>query len=376
MNEEQTRLLERIDRLVGEVGDLREGIRRAVIIVETDPEMSLIRVRKVLEQIVRDIFEKGIEEDAGTRPLENLLQRIIKDKLLPRHLAPYANGIRDLGNFGAHGTHDVITSEDLFRSLNMLLPILEWYFTSQRAGNPAAASGHRDESLRLAREAEEKRRVAEEAERARREEEQDRAERERLAQEREERERAERKRLAREKEERERQKAEERGEAEAEERRRRTVPGADGMPISRSHHAGPSTAFRIIGILLMLNIVVPPGLNSVARQGTVGFAFIGGVFAHRLQLGFADILLFVAILNFAVGLAAFFRWGHPKWRILTCCGLGVAFYTWLVWVGGMRISYSFASTDNLLIMISSAVYLIVYLTYLVLLWHWANSSRE
>lgn len=147
MNEEQIRLLERIDRLVGEVGDLREGIRRAVSIVEADPAMSLIRVRKVLEQIVRETFEKRVGEPAGTRPMENLLQRIIKDELLPRNLAPYANGIRELGNFGAHGAHDDVTSDDLFRSLSMLLPILEWYFATQRGPDPAAALGRDKERV-------------------------------------------------------------------------------------------------------------------------------------------------------------------------------------------------------------------------------------
>ncbi len=146
MTPELRRLLDQLDHLAARVEELRSGIRRAAAIVEADPAMALIRVRKVLEYIVRDLFEKRVGEAPGTRPLENLLQRLLKDDHFPRHLAAYANSIRELGNLGAHAPQERITDADLFRALTMLLPILEWYFgpgpaaAADSGGEPPAAA--------------------------------------------------------------------------------------------------------------------------------------------------------------------------------------------------------------------------------------------
>jgi formylglycine-generating enzyme required for sulfatase activity len=98
--------------------------------------MSLTRARKVLEYIVRDVYQHAYAEPAGTRPLENLLQRLGKDGRLPKRLAAYANGIHELGNVGAHGFGEGVTVQDVFHSLTQLVPIVEWYF-QQRGPSPA-----------------------------------------------------------------------------------------------------------------------------------------------------------------------------------------------------------------------------------------------
>ena len=81
-----TDLLHRLDQFSNQFNDLRDGIRQAIKIADDDPEMSLTRARKVLEYIVRDVYENSLKQKAGTQPLENLLQRITKEGFLPKRL--------------------------------------------------------------------------------------------------------------------------------------------------------------------------------------------------------------------------------------------------------------------------------------------------
>lgn len=142
--------LQSLLRLVGELSDqfreLREGVQRALGIAGQDPEMALIRSRKVLEYVVREVYERRVAEPPGTRPLENLLQRLVKDGLFPARLEAYANAIRMLGNVGAHRYNEQVTPTDVTRSLTQLLPILEWYFQSEQPGARATAREDLDSS--------------------------------------------------------------------------------------------------------------------------------------------------------------------------------------------------------------------------------------
>ena len=75
---------------------------KAVRGADVDPEMALTRARKVLEYVVRDIYLRRVKEPPGTRPLENLLDRLAKDGHFPVRLNAYANTVRMLGNVGTH----------------------------------------------------------------------------------------------------------------------------------------------------------------------------------------------------------------------------------------------------------------------------------
>jgi hypothetical protein len=134
-------LLTRLEQLSEQFRELREGVRKAVLVAELDPEMALTRARKVLEYIVRDVWQRRIAEPPGTRPLESLLQRLVKDGYFPDRLDAYANTIRKLGNVGTHSFGEQITVADVYQSLSQLTYILEWYFEQERpealAGRPA-----------------------------------------------------------------------------------------------------------------------------------------------------------------------------------------------------------------------------------------------
>ena len=133
-------LLDRLDRLSDQFRELREGVQKAIRIADEDPEMALTCARKVLEHVVRDVYQRRCNEPPGSRPLENLIQRLVKDGYFPDRLDAYATTVRKLGNVGTHTFGETITAADVYQSLTQLTPILEWYFEVERpeaAGGPA-----------------------------------------------------------------------------------------------------------------------------------------------------------------------------------------------------------------------------------------------
>jgi hypothetical protein len=114
-------------------------VRRAVRIAEEDPEMALTRCRKVLELVAREVYERRVGEPAGTRLLENFLQRLLREGHLPARLDAYANAVRILGNVGPHRFGEQITPADVWQALSQLVPILEWYanFNGEAAAAPS-----------------------------------------------------------------------------------------------------------------------------------------------------------------------------------------------------------------------------------------------
>jgi hypothetical protein len=130
-------LQQRLESLAKEVETLREGLRRAFALTDSDPEMSLLRTRMVLETIIHDRYQRYMGEP-GTQPHENLLQKLVREGHFPRHLEGYADAVRKLGNVSAHPAGVRYTSEDVHRALVNLLPIVEWYMQETRAPKDVA----------------------------------------------------------------------------------------------------------------------------------------------------------------------------------------------------------------------------------------------
>ena len=130
-------LLARLDHLSGQFDDLRGLIRKAVRLADDDPEMALTRVRKVLEYVVHDAYQRLVKAPPGTQPLEVLLQRLVKDGHLPVHLSPRTTFIRELGNAGTHHAEGNLQALDVNVALIQLKAVLDWYFQAVR---PEAAA--------------------------------------------------------------------------------------------------------------------------------------------------------------------------------------------------------------------------------------------
>jgi formylglycine-generating enzyme required for sulfatase activity len=125
-------LIDRLDQLSEQFEELRAGLRETINVVSVSPKMALVSSRKVLEYVIHDVYERRIKEPPGTRPLENLLDRLRKDGFLPELLYANAASIRMLGNIGAHNWTERVTIAQAYQSLTQLMPILEWYFEVER----------------------------------------------------------------------------------------------------------------------------------------------------------------------------------------------------------------------------------------------------
>jgi hypothetical protein len=132
--DQEALLVRNIDKLVAKalrladgVTELTDGLSRLPALAAADPEAALMRVRKLLEFVIHDLYQRRIAEPAGSRPLENLLQRMAKENQLPRKLGASANFLRELGNIGAHVFGESVSAADVEGALAHLIPILAWY---------------------------------------------------------------------------------------------------------------------------------------------------------------------------------------------------------------------------------------------------------
>ena len=135
-------LVARLDRLPEHLGEIVDGIRLAIKIAAIDPEMSLTKARKVLEHIVYEVFRESVGEPPGTRPLQELTQRLVKEKHLPNRVAAYVNIVRELGNAGTHATGEHLSREDVAQSISQLLIVVDWFDARSNGarGGPIAES--------------------------------------------------------------------------------------------------------------------------------------------------------------------------------------------------------------------------------------------
>lgn len=123
----------RIDSIPEEFRAFRESLNKAIAISVIDKDMSLVRIRKILDFIAGDLFEKFVGEQAGTRPLENLLQRLVKDSIIPRRILVHADGVRSFGNVGAHYLGETTSIDDVKICLEQILIVIEWYINKLKS---------------------------------------------------------------------------------------------------------------------------------------------------------------------------------------------------------------------------------------------------
>ena len=61
-------LLDRLEHVSDQFQELRDGVGQVIKIADASPEMALTRARKVLEHVVREVYERRCHEPPGTRP--------------------------------------------------------------------------------------------------------------------------------------------------------------------------------------------------------------------------------------------------------------------------------------------------------------------
>jgi eukaryotic-like serine/threonine-protein kinase len=114
------RLIHSLKDLIKDQQELWDGLERAKKVADEEPEISLNRARKVLERIVREVYERRIGEPTGTRSLEKIVERLVQEWYLPDKF--------DLDSLLAtRNRAKGLTTAEAERALTQLTEVLEWY---------------------------------------------------------------------------------------------------------------------------------------------------------------------------------------------------------------------------------------------------------
>jgi hypothetical protein len=125
-----------IERLSKAFDDIKKSLEQFKRIAQPDPAMALVRARRVLEYVIRDLFRRHIRERPGTRPLDNLITRLVQEGIVDLHIKAYVDHVRELGNAATHGElSKEFTEADAYRALDALMVVLDWYFKRERIGD-------------------------------------------------------------------------------------------------------------------------------------------------------------------------------------------------------------------------------------------------
>lgn len=150
MSPELHDLAESLDRLAEDDDDeVRVFVRRAVALIEVDPAMSMIFVRKALDHILRDNFERSTGKPSEARSLRDLIQSVLEGEHFPRELGDQASKIRELADLGVYRSSQPpeTVSASVFE---MLLPILRWHIAHKSSADSAPTIASRSKRLPLA----------------------------------------------------------------------------------------------------------------------------------------------------------------------------------------------------------------------------------
>ncbi len=116
-----------IDRLEQRLNCLEDWIKIKLIasqkIIDTDPEMAVVRAGKTAEAIVKDVYIKNFDDDETN--VSTMIKKLSEENLIPEHIASWMHTIRSLRNIAVHG--DGIDKTQAIDALNASLNVAEWH---------------------------------------------------------------------------------------------------------------------------------------------------------------------------------------------------------------------------------------------------------
>ena len=138
------RLIRGLEKLLVNKRELTEGAGKAIRLANEDPEMALIRARKVLERVIRDVYEWRINEPPGNRSLEKLAERLDEDGYLPDQFDVLAL-VHKFDNIGSKSLGERITPAEAQQALADMMAVLKWYLEIEQ---PDALGANRGQKSR------------------------------------------------------------------------------------------------------------------------------------------------------------------------------------------------------------------------------------
>jgi hypothetical protein len=126
-----------VQELQKELHKIKADMQKFLQIAQRDPAMALVRARKIIEHVVRDLFARYLpNEKPGTQPLQSLIDRLAKENILDLRIKAHAVTVCGLGNAGAHVSESPEpTASDVDRAYDALMDVLDWYFKKEQIGD-------------------------------------------------------------------------------------------------------------------------------------------------------------------------------------------------------------------------------------------------
>jgi hypothetical protein len=132
-NQTVDRLIHNVKELITDEQELWNSLKRSKEVAAKDPESGLNCARRLLQRVVREVFERRTGEPAGMRSLQKIVECLVDGWYLPKEFDLSAllpkNGI----NHPATST----TSAEAERALTQLADVLKWYTEVERPNRTA-----------------------------------------------------------------------------------------------------------------------------------------------------------------------------------------------------------------------------------------------
>jgi hypothetical protein len=108
---------------IGLPADIKKGYEAALRVKSIDANSYAVLLRRVLELVC-------IDRNAQGKDLYNKLDDLIKKNEIPANLAEVAQGLRDLGNVGAHAVIGEITEKEIPILRALINAVLEYVYSA------------------------------------------------------------------------------------------------------------------------------------------------------------------------------------------------------------------------------------------------------
>ena len=116
--------------LKGSLPDLEKELER--LIKSSDENMLLVYSRRCLEVIITHLCEKELKRDRGTEPLQRIIDKLNKEKIVPHNIIVSMQNVNSMSTFGAHPKEfELIQLKPVLLNLTT---IIEWYISYSNAG--------------------------------------------------------------------------------------------------------------------------------------------------------------------------------------------------------------------------------------------------
>jgi TolB-like protein len=95
------------------------------LVTAEDENMLLVYSRRCLEVIITKLCEHELNRERGTEPLQRIIDKLNKDKIVPHNIIVSMQGVNSMSTFGAHPKEFEL--QQIKPVLLNLKTILEWY---------------------------------------------------------------------------------------------------------------------------------------------------------------------------------------------------------------------------------------------------------